>query len=490
MKRLILFIGDKQCLAATWKRGLPESSKAFPNSDEGRSLFDHHIQGMGRCTVGILADLVEEDYRVERIPHLLWRDRARFLSKRLEQYYRFTPFRNAAIQGREGKEDRVLFSALIGPNLVLPWIELLERKRIPLSGICSVSMLSDRLVSQIPVSHVMLISFQNGTGLRQSFFLEGCLNFSRLTQIHPEQDALAVLRVESDRAYHYLHALNLLPEGRALLVCILCCREDRKKLETMLENTRAVHHVFIDPEDVAKRIGFKGKTKGSDSAPIFMHLMASSNQYGAEAHTHIHDLGQWINAAYAFSASLFMAALILAGIDASRSIGMHRQAMIISAEKEEAMSRLGNLVPRGAGPVSPERMKDAVMLSKSLAAAYPDPSKMLAMVSRSLSPFEEIRIDRMSWKVGKTSSSAEEADLFKPGSISVFIDGEIYPFDGNFRRANETVDRFCSELKKNGIHVEKENLPLNPSPDISLTGSSGQAGEKAPFSLSASWSAS
>ncbi len=485
----MLFIGNKQCLAVKWKRGLPESWEAYSNSDEGRSQFESRLQGMKNFTVGILADLVEEDYRLERVPHLNWRDRRHFFARKLEQYYRYTPFRNASIQGNEGKEDRVLFSALTSPNLVLPWIELLTKKNIAISGVCSVAMLSDRLISEIPASHLMLLSFQNGTGLRQSFFLNGSLNFSRLTLIHPDDDPLAIVQVESERAYHYLHALNLLPEGRALLVCILCGREDGKKLEAMLENTQAVHHVFIDPAEVMRRIGFKGEITGSDGLPIFMHLLSDDNQYGTQEHTHIHDLGQWLRAAYAFSASLVVAGLILAGFDASRAVSVHARAGILWARKDEAMLRLRSLVPQDAGTDSPEKMKAAVMLSESLSASFPQPAKLLSVVSRSLSPFQDIRIDRVSWKIRENPESGEQRDrlLSKAHPIAISVEGEIYPFDGNFRKANETVGRFCSELKNSGMGIESVKLPLNLNPDISLAGKSGKIDEKAVFSVKALW---
>lgn len=497
MKRLVLFIGDKQCLAVKWTRGMGEGRKIFPNSEEGRREFESYLGGMKKFTASVLADLVEEDYRHESLPHLNWRDRKHFLARKLEQYYRYTPLRNALFQGREGKTDKVLFSALTNQNLVLPWMALLAKMKVPLTGVCSVAMLSDRLVRKIPASHLMLLSVQEGTGLRQSFFLKGRLNFSRLTPIHPGDDPLAVVRVESERAYSYLHALNLLPEQGALMVCILCSPEDSEKLAEMLEDTPAIQRVFVDPLQAARRAGYTGKIDGSDALPIFMHLLGPGiNQYGSGEHTHLNDLRQWRLASNALSASFAAAGLIFAGIDAPRAISLHARVGVLAAQRDAVMSRYRKLVPPDSGPNSPQKMKAAVMLSESISAAFPKPEKLLSMVSRALDSFPGIRMNRISWRVSnKPESSKDKTDaapeqdlvMFGPHYVVISIDGEIVPFDGNFRIANETVDGFCNELGKSGMSVTKIKLPLNLSPDISLVGKPGQPGAKADFSIKAIW---
>ncbi|HQT25345.1 MAG TPA: hypothetical protein PLK99_01950, partial [Burkholderiales bacterium] len=99
MKRILLFIADKQCIAIEWKGGMPDSQRVFPNSEEGARQFEAYLNGGKHFTAGILADLVEEDYRQESILHLGFRDRKRYLARKLGQYYRHTPFSSAAFQG-------------------------------------------------------------------------------------------------------------------------------------------------------------------------------------------------------------------------------------------------------------------------------------------------------------------------------------------------------------------------------------------------------
>ncbi|HQT27282.1 MAG TPA: hypothetical protein PLK99_11945, partial [Burkholderiales bacterium] len=385
-------------------------------------------------------------------------------------------------QGREGERDRILFSALTSPNLVLPWVGALARSRIPLTGICSVAMLSERLIAGIPASHVMLLSFQNGAGLRQSFFLNNRLNFSRLSLIHPGEDPLSVLQVESARSYNYLHTLNLLPEKGTLSVFIICDAQDRKKLAGTMEDTPALQNFFIDPSDAARRIGFRGGMSGSDAMPIFLHLLGmDANHYGNEEHRHLNDLRQLRLASNAFSATLVAAGLILAGIDASRAIGLHARAGILAARSDAVMLRYRSLVPPDTAD-SPQKMKAAVLLSRSLGAAYPRPERLLSLVSRALGPFPSVRLNRISWR---TARENERSVISNSGEVVIDIEGEILAFDGNFRKANESVDNFCAELGKTGMNVTKIRLPLNLSPGASLVGKTGR--ERAEFSIKAVW---
>ncbi len=497
MKGLI-FIGDRHCLAAKMERGSLDSQRIFPNSEEGRREFERYLDDMKDATFGMLADFVEEDYRIERVPHLGWRDRKPFHEKKLNQYYRHTPFRNVLVQGREGKSDRILFSALTNPNLILPWIESMAKRQIALSGIASVAMLSEKLVGKIHASHFLLLSFQNGTGLRQSFFLNGSLNFSRLTLVRPEDDPAAILQIESERLYKYLHALNLLPGNGALQVSILCGIEQRKLFGAVLEDTSSIHYVFLDLKDAAKRIGFRGKFAGSDALPLFLHLLGRGvNQYGSEEHTHTHDLRQWQYAAYALSASLVIGGLSLAGIDVSRAVSLHGHAVMLNARADAAMNRYRELVPPDSGPDSPQKMKAAVLVAEKVESAFPPPRKLFAEMSRTLDAFPGIRINRFSWQVAKHPESVKavsgeigfDRDLLEkgPNYLVIFMEGEIFPFAGNYRQANETVDRFCGVLEKEGMRVAKIGLPLDLNPDAGLVKRSGQSGERAAFSIRAVW---
>ncbi len=487
-----IFISDRQCIVLQRTRTSPHVLLEVANSEEGLGKFERFMEASKVSCSSILTDFVEEDYRVENIPHLGWLDRRRFLEKKLNQLYKRTPFRSKLVEGREGGSERVLFSALTNPNLLLPWVESLLMLKIPVSGVSSVAMLSGKLLPKSVSSHLLLLSFQKGAGLRQSFFLNGKLHFSRLTLVHADDDRVGLVRSESEKVYKYLHALSLLPEEGMLSVYILCGSEEREVFDAALMEGIAIHPVILDFGEVAKEIGLDGRI--SDALPLFLHLLGKSvNHYGSEEHTHGYELMQWRHAASALSFALILGGATLAGIDAVRAIELKSQAALYSARTLDAERSYRSI--RQPGKDSPQKIKELVSLVEMIESKFPSPRKLLVKVSNALVPFPGIRINRFSWQVDKHAGSAKapgefeaESGFFEPGpsQVALAIEGEIHPFDGSFRHANETVSRFCEALEKAGMRIGKVKLPLDLSPSANLVGRQGSGDESALFSIEAS----
>ncbi len=485
-----IFISDRQCIVAQRTRKSLHVLLEVANSEEGLRKFERFIMDAGVTCSSILTDFVEEDYRVEYIPHLGWLDRRRFLEKKLNQLYKQTPFRNRLIDGHEGGGERVLFSALTNPNLLLPWVDSLLMRKIPISGISSVAMLSGKLLPKNISSHLLLLSFQQGSGLRQSFFLNGKLHFSRLTLVHPDDDRIGIVRSESEKVYKYLHALSLLPEKGMLSVLILCGMEEGELLDEAMMESVAIHPIILDLSEIAKEIGLDGRI--SDALPLFQHLFGKSvNHYGSEQHTHGYELMQWRHAATALSIALILGGVSLSAIDAGRALEFKSQAALLASRTLEAESRYRSI--RQPGRDSPQKINEVVSLDEMIESKFPSPGKMLVKVGHALVPFTDIRINRLSWQVAGNAGSAKAVSgEFEPGSgffepgpsqVAFAIDGEIYPFDGSYRHANETVERFCKDLEKAGMHISKVKLPLDLNPSANLVGRFRQGEESASFVL-------
>ncbi len=488
MTRTLLFIGDRNCQACVWKSGQISGRINFPNSEEGRKAFARYLSGVPSPEVSLLADLVEEDYRIETLPPLKGRDRRLLEERKLEQFYRYTPLRNASRQ-----KGQVLFSALTSPGLVVPWIDLMSGMGVAVSCVTSVAMLSERLALNLKTSHLLLLSIQEGTGLRQSFFLEGNLHFSRLALIHPGEDVAEVIRVESGRIYKYLHTLSLIPEKGALQVFVLCGEGIRKELEQGLENTDSIHHVFFDVADAARMLGYHGKTEGNDALPLFFQILGSSpeNRYGSYEHRRIHALKRLQRNAIGLSAAFVFAGLIWGAVDVSIGMKLHLEAGLISARTDSMLLKYRKMMP--AQGSSPQRMKAAVTLVEGLSARFFPPEAVLSQISGALGSLDEIRIDRIAWMMTVNpgeirqppSEIRAEQGIYAEKSLSrvIFVEGEIAPFDGDFRLANEKVDHFVSLLGKQGMEVGKIRMPLDLDPAESFTGKAGEADRKPDFLL-------
>ena len=492
MNRVLLFVGDRTCSVALWQDGSLVGRETFANSEEGRQAYLRYLSGIRHPEVALLADLVEEDYRIESLPPVGRRDRRLLEARRLEQYYRYTSLRNATRLGAS-----TLFSALTNPNLVLPWISATTGMKVSVSGIASIAMLSASLVAHVPASHVLLLSIQEGTGLRQSFFLDGGLSFSRLALIHPEDDPVAVIRVETERIYKYLHMLNQIPERGAIIAIVLCSAQDAVRLKEVLEDSPSVHHLYFDLSEAARRVGYRGELSGSDALPVFLHLLGrarGANHYGGDEHVHLYRLNRLKTLAYVLSAASLLGGAAIAGVDALAGIRMHLDAGLSTARKDALMLQYRKSLSVREGGESAQKMKAAVVRSGRLAAAFPEPVKVMSEISRALGDFPEIRLENLSWRITRHPESAGarfegvgEPGLYDPGARfqAAFIEGEIFPFGGDYREANRSVEGFCRALEREGMTVTRIKMPLDLDPGQSFAGRSGQAGGKPGFLLKA-----
>ena len=71
----------------------------------------------------------------------------------------------------------------------------------------------------------------------------------------------------------------------------------------------------------------------------------------------------------------------------------------------------------------------------------------------------------------------------------VFLQGEIVPFDNNYRRALDTINSFQEALKKTGAAVTALALPLDLRPQATVSSEAAVQGpaRKATFVLKLVW---
>src|SRR4029077_8014347 len=114
--------------------------REFAVSGAGAAEFERYMAGMGEVPTHLFTDLAEEDFRLDTIPHVGARDRDAIINRKLAQIYRNTPYRHGLLQGREAegrRDDRVLYTAITNPEVLRPWLEVIDRLEVPLDGIHS-----------------------------------------------------------------------------------------------------------------------------------------------------------------------------------------------------------------------------------------------------------------------------------------------------------------------------------------------------------------
>ena len=482
-RKTLLFLGADHCRACSWQNGELSAAEYFSDDAGDREQFAAFLQ-THRDTALLLTDLVEEDFRHETVPHLRGAERAALIRRKLEQYYRNTPFRQAVTLRRRKdgrRDDDMLFCALTNPALVSPWLNIMLAHGIALSGIHSIPNISAPLVKDIPSSRLLLLSWEKNAGLRQTYFDAGLLRFSRLTPLPDSNSFGASAATEAARTQHYLKSLSLLPQSQALEAHIICHADDRSELETHLNKNADMRYSYLDIRELARRIGLKTPCADSDATPLFLHLLAAHpprSHYATAEHTrflrlaHVRRALSGLNAALAAGCLLWVAPNLMAGM------ALQEESLTLKMQAEKLSQQTRQIIqgfPRTLA--SATDMKNAVMLSRKLDGLSPPPQTILAGLAKTLDDFPLIRTAKLSWQTGASSAA--------PVQI-ILLDGELAKFSGNYRAAPDYLERFRQTLTRRGYAVTAPSL----SPDISPQGriaAGADADRPLQFSLKISW---
>jgi hypothetical protein len=505
----LLYLSDTQLTAYLWRRGELAAEAAFTADAAGRTGFGKWLEEAPAAPLFLLADVIEEDFRAETMPHVFGKDRQALLQRKLGQHFRTAPYRQATFQGRESagrRDDRVLLTALNNDEIIKPWVEIMAQHRAPLAAIQSVPLLTRMLVKKLGLSepHQLVVTRQASTGLRQSYFQGEHLKFSRLTLLAGDGELAeaGTLSRESGRTQQYLNSLRLLPRDQALQIHVIAPEAEIPPLQAACPDTAQQRFQFLTLEDAAAAVGIN--TRGALCPDLlFLHLMGKSRlrqSYATADDSRYHRLRLTRLALLGASGALAAAGLAAAGLQLAGAYGLHQQRDQAEREAQAVLRRYeaiaANFPP---APAKAETMKAAVELTERISQRAAKPGPLLAMVSRALADLPEIRIDRIEWRVSDRPDAAPDEQA--PGAPSMappgaqgadpkdqpvlslqggiyqiaVIEGEIAPFTG-YRNALASVNRLIAALQSNpGVRVQPVTLPLDVSPKAVLQGKSDGA---------------
>jgi len=504
-RRQLLYLTNDQLTTYRWEKGSHSAGRSFPNNETGWEAFSLHLAGSQDTPTYLLADLIEEDFQRDSLPHVLGRSRRTLVQRRLGQLYRDTPYRQAILQGREEygrRDDQMLFSALTNVGLLKPWLDAILQQKVPLTGIYSPALLSATLIKKLGLAsdNLLLVTHQS-SGLRQSFFQGSALKFSRLTPL-ADQNLNTVADTtarETANTQQFLASARLLPRGEVLDAVILAHGEDLQRLRSACQDTPAMAHRFLDLADAAAQLGLKNPGSISLCDPLFLFLLghaAPASHYAQAEQTRSFSLWQVRLVLYILSAGAVAGALLSAGANGLEALQHYQQSRQMDGETRVAQLQyqavVHSLPPTAA---SPQDMKAAVNIEQMLTRNAPAPTQLLAIVSRALDTLPQIRIDQLHWHVSTKTETADESaesqqprpapgieeqpagELIgipqKPSQI-LLIEGQIDSLRQDYRTALESVRLFAAELSKNKhLHVEITRSPLDIKPTVKLTGNAG-----------------
>ena len=225
MKRLFYFTGYRLSVLH-WKGRSLAGSSSFEPTDEGLEKFRSYLQQTEKVPGKFLVDVIEEDFRNEIIPHVGARDRKAVVSRLVDRYYRSSQeFSYSEIIGRTKKgrkNDIVLLGAMTNPQLIRPWLNIIEECEVPLSGIWTLPIVSKKLLKTIKATSgvVLLVSQQVNSNVRQTLFRDGKLVSSRQSIINQDMKDISgigeLAAPEVNRTIDFIRAQNLVGADEAI----------------------------------------------------------------------------------------------------------------------------------------------------------------------------------------------------------------------------------------------------------------------------------
>lgn len=487
--RTLLFLSADHFQAYAWDRGRLSEVHYFTNDSDGREQFSTYLQQHTEPAL-LLVDVIEEDFRHEAVPHLIGGNRHALIERKFEQYYRNTQFRQAKVLHRlaDGRrDDEMLFSALTNPQRISPWLDTLLSNGTPLIGIHSLPNISTPLLKDIDSDHVLLLSWEKHAGLRQTYFNNKRLHFSRLTPIHDHSAFSETVVAETPRTQQYLKSLSLPPPGEALDVYVICHADDAPTLKANLRGSLDLRYNFLDIQTLGDRIKAKASYQDSDATTLFLHLLAVKpplNHYANSNQTRYYILWQlrWIllglAAVITLAGALWSAVSFWQGRDyATETEPLLEQAEKLTFQAEEVRRKFPSTTIPAAD------MKTAVSLTRKLNNYFPLPENILLNLSDVLNEFTRIRPGKIAWQ-----ASASDAPPSNYPAQVINLEGELLDFGTDYRSALAYLERFQQALTQHGYSVTAQKMPLDLSPKGSISGDlQSGAAKPAQFSLKLIW---
>jgi hypothetical protein len=522
-----LYLTNSRLVSLVWRRGSFAARREFEVSDAGVAEFEAHLAGaLASTPVHVFTDLAEEDFRADTIPHVGGGDRDALVSRKLGQMFRSTPYRYALVQGREagGRRDhRVVYTAITNPEVVRPWLEVLSRLQVPLGGIHSAAILGTRLIEALGPSepHALLVLFIPGNALRQTYFRDGELKFTRQTPVDLEegQSLGTFLAEETTRTWQYLDNVRSFAPDDRLEVIIVAHPRDHPAIGPALAGFQQLAYRLVDSEQVAARIGLKPPPAASSAEEILVHLFQKKpvdNHFASSEMRRDWTLRAARHAITAAAIGILAVGVVLGASNLARTSRASDEETRLSREASD-MNREYDRVARALPSfgVGGAAMRDAATFYKSYIEPFPSIDGFMVELSGALEAHPAVRLGQIAWQVADDPKTvpplATQPSRMPPPVKAVPKGGEVAarppaadeavpPFSGgryevalleasvqvpshDFRSALGEVERLVADIRRvPGFRAEVVESPLDVRPSLALM---GRNAEKEPGAMEA-----
>jgi hypothetical protein len=494
MEKHFLYLSDHELRAFRFKDKKLIEIQHFQILKNGKTEFAKYLNRHPKISLYWLVNTTKETYQATTLPHVLGKDRHELMAHRMKRLFEGTPYTHGIVQGRETegrKDDRVLFMALNDPNFLQPWLNLIQTLKVPLAGIYSLALLSQYLLKSLPQApYTLLVTCtphsDQAAGLRQSFFINQKLQFSRLIPLNVSdiQECTEEILNQINTTQHYLENEQMLSESELLSVVILTdtptCRVFK---ESFNEDSSALDIQVLDSRDLALKMGIE---TDSDKALYLREFVAfqlsrrwfTKNHYASTIERRYFFYRLFRMASYFTSILLLSGAVMGSAILLNDAIAIKKTGQETVDEIKKRKHKLIELqeeIPKNLPLQNILFFRNIVDAGFHIKAQHISPRIALKKISRLLKRHPDLFLEELEWGTGYSQaeifgsvvnkidgksndkSNLKALDKLELDSSKNFIEGlrlsghihsKMNPFEGDYPKALRTFNKFIKEVRR------------------------------------------
>lgn len=499
--KLVLCVTAQQLLAGVWRCGRLLGSQVFANNLSGHADFAALLQQYPAAPVYLMADAVEEDYRLEHLPHTRGAAKRELIARKLNQFYRGLEYRGAHFMHRDQalrKDDQFLFIALNNADFLHNWITAIHAAGVQLVGVYLLPMLSQVLLQQLKLTDPhMILCEKLSSGMRQTYLHYGQVYMSRLVPKLPDtgEQLSYFYQQETEKTRLYLISQRYISAETSVKLVLVSANGSTPSMREHLGQKSGFSCADVPLNPLLKAIGLSAHLVEKMPELVHMQLLASGHAVDNLAPATLIKKYQFGRVEWALKMATlaigFFGLCIAAWFFAQG--WTHKTAQVAAQQSTRIQQMRYDTVARNfpLTTVSAADLQVALMLDKIIATYPKSPVRLMQVVSSALEASAEIELDRLRWVLSPDrnikdedqlitlsadanpttalASTTETATLIELG----FVTAEIAGFNGDYRHALNSVNRFVAQLKADHSvdSVEILQQPVNVSSYVNLQGS-------------------
>lgn len=486
--RVLLYISAVGASCALYRQGTLKEVHSLPSDEEGWEAFNTLLLNHPGKPVAIAVDTVDEVYRQDILPRAHGADRREMTERRMRQLIHHSAYRAALRQkpvanasGQNNRQDRYLMMGLTNAEILRPWLDILHVRGAHLAGIWLLPALTIPLARQFHLTktRLLLVSEQTG-GLRLTYLEDGELRFSRLAPVDSSQyeNPLESYAEEIERTRQSLVGQRLLARSERLRTLLLDPLNTLAELHAFLPESAGFQCESIPRGQLLETLKLPPTLLAESSDALYLKLLPnapqSANLMTREQHalTRLH----WMKRGLLFVAAAWLGLAALTStlllLDAWRLDHAADQEQAASQDNQAKQARL--LASVGGAAALEQRMQ-RVQTWHSVAALDQNPAPLFQHVLNTAWQIGNLHFQRMEWRVGTSAAPP-----------TLHIEGEISPFDNDFRAAHQRVHNLVKQLQAKlpaSQVVTVKRWPLDASAASDMEGEFGRSHASARFQI-------